>query len=71
MAAQLDPNKSPTALFCALETALAQGDFHHAADLRDRLEALGFKVSVHIPPAKKPRKVTPQAPAAPSTGGRQ
>ena len=68
MAVALDPNDSPTALFCALETALARGDFYRAAELRDRLSALGFKVSVRIPPPKtrktthreSPKSVAPQ-----------
>ncbi|HEY3325061.1 MAG TPA: hypothetical protein VGP72_31700 [Planctomycetota bacterium] len=52
MTKEIDPDRSPTALFCALETALATGDFHRAADLRDRLERLGFKVAVRTPKNK-------------------
>ena len=64
MTERLDPNDCPTALFYALETALAKGDFHYAADLRDRLAQLGFKVSVRIPTRTKTA-----APAAGKTGG--
>ena len=42
----MDFNTSPTALFCALETALDRGDFARAAELQRRLSRLGFRVSI-------------------------
>jgi len=55
----IDPSQSPTALFCALETALARGDFYRAAELRENLARLGYDVRVHIPPKRKPAKPVP------------
>lgn len=50
---QVDPSDSPTALFCALETALGRGDFYRAAELRDQLASLGFKISIQAPKGKR------------------
>ena len=47
---QFDPEKSPTALFCALETAIRRGDFERAAKLKNKLKALGYAVSVKLRP---------------------
>jgi hypothetical protein len=63
MAEKLDYRKSPTALFCALETALAKGEFLRAAELRESLAKLGFRVTIRIPKA--------HAPKADKTGGAQ
>ena len=57
----IDPNQSPTALFCALETALSRGDFNRAAELREKLARLGYDVRLHIPPKLKPATPPPAA----------
>ena len=44
----IDPDKSPTALFCALESALRCGDFNRAAELRAKLSELGIDVKIKI-----------------------
>ena len=51
---RLNPDRSPTALFVALEVALRREDARNADHLRSRLKRLGVKVTVD---AKKFRRV--------------
>lgn len=46
MADKMNPDDSPTALFCVLESAIRSGDFRLAAEIQERLKAIGYTVIV-------------------------
>ena len=59
-----NPDESPTALFCAMETALRRGNLARAGELQTRLGKLGFRVRVDVPAGRAVKSKKEAASAA-------
>jgi len=60
--AKFDPTKSPTALFCALETAIRRGNLERAAALKNQLKGLGYTVTVRLHTSPRSHRTTNPVP---------